>query len=149
MRRWSVKDACKLILDHKVNVIGGVPSIPIAIMQSGLLPKNYPMKGIAYGGAASPSRLAHDIRDMFPTGSAQQGWGMTEVTVLHCQIAGGDFYAKPKSTGPPAPPCDVRIVDDQNRVLGPGQVGQVQANGPNIMKEYYGNPSMSACGVFG
>lgn len=66
---------------------------------------------------------------------------MTELTVLHCQHVGPDYYAKPKSTGPPMPICDIRIVDKQNRIVRPNEVGQIQARGPNIMKEYYGNPS--------
>lgn len=140
MRRWSVKDAISLILEHKVNLIGGVPSVAVAIMQSKALPDDYPMKAVAYGGAPPPSRLAHDIRDTFPTAAASHGWGMTETTVLHCQHIGPDYYAKPKSCGPPMPICDIRIVDENNRVLGPNQVGQIQARGPNIMKEYYGNP---------
>ncbi|GMK59579.1 hypothetical protein CspeluHIS016_0801850 [Cutaneotrichosporon spelunceum] len=144
MRRWSVKEAVKLILDQKVNLIGGVPSIAVAIMQSKGLPPNYPMKAVAFGGAAPPSRLAHDIRDQFPDANGSHGWGMTETTVLHCQHVGADYYAKPKSCGPPMPICDIRIVDENGRPVGPNQVGQIQARGPNIMKEYYGNPKATA-----
>jgi acyl-CoA synthetase (AMP-forming)/AMP-acid ligase II len=144
MRRWSVKDAVALILQHKVTTIGGVPAITTAIMQSPLLPKDYSIKVAAYGGAPCQDRLAADVRTRWPEATPGQGWGMTEVTVLHCSTLGTDYLEKPKSTGPPVPVCDVRIIDPETKKEVPvGTVGTILARGPNIMKCYIGNESES------
>jgi acyl-CoA synthetase (AMP-forming)/AMP-acid ligase II len=65
-RRWSVPDAVKLILKEKVNVVGGVPAIATAILQSPLLPKDYQFISVAYGGAPPAKRLAGDLAKRFP-----------------------------------------------------------------------------------
>lgn len=65
-RRWSVPDAVKLILDQKVMLLGGVPSIATAVLQSGLLPPDYQFAAVSYGGAAPAKRLAKDVKDRFP-----------------------------------------------------------------------------------
>jgi acyl-CoA synthetase (AMP-forming)/AMP-acid ligase II len=66
MRRWSVKDAVKLMVEHNVNAIGGVPSITSAIIKSGLLPKDHKIRVAAYGGALPAENLAQDVVDTWP-----------------------------------------------------------------------------------
>lgn len=66
MRRWSVKDGVKLMIDHNVNTIGGVPAVATAIIQSGLLPKDHKLRAAAYGGAAPQARLAADVKERWP-----------------------------------------------------------------------------------
>jgi len=66
MRRWNVKDAVKLMVEHKVNTIGGVPAITAAIIQSGLLPKDHKIRVAGYGGAAPSERLVGDVKKQWP-----------------------------------------------------------------------------------
>ncbi|TXT07380.1 hypothetical protein VHUM_03100 [Vanrija humicola] len=145
LRRWDVDDAVKQMIAHKVDIIGGVPAVPNAILQSGKLPANYPMRGISYGGAAPPARLAADLAKTFPAAGAATGWGMTETNAIHCLHAGPDYVGRPTSCGPPMPTTLLRIVDPETRKdLPRGTAGLVLAKGPNIMIEYYGNPKATA-----
>jgi long-chain acyl-CoA synthetase len=48
-----------------------------------------------------------------------------------------------KSCGPSAPGVRVRIVDDQNRDVPPGEVGEVAVNGPNVMVGYWNKPDQT------
>lgn len=66
MPRWNVDDAIDLMIKYKVNVIGGVPSIATAIIQSPRLPKDLDLLGCSYGGAAPASRLPGDLRKRWP-----------------------------------------------------------------------------------
>lgn len=43
-----------------------MPSIATAILQSGLLPDDFVMEAVSYGGAAPPKRLAADVKKRFP-----------------------------------------------------------------------------------
>jgi acyl-CoA synthetase (AMP-forming)/AMP-acid ligase II len=61
MRRWNVKDAIQLIQQEKVTVLGGVPAIVTSILQSPLLPRNYPISAVSFGGAPPPKGLAKSI----------------------------------------------------------------------------------------
>lgn len=66
MRRWEVPEAARLMVKYGVNVISGVPVILLAVMQSGLLPKDFALKFASYGGAPSPERMAGDIKKRWP-----------------------------------------------------------------------------------
>lgn len=145
LRRWNVDDAVALMVEHKVDMVGGVPAIPNAILQSGKLPADFVMRGLSYGGAPPPARLAEDILKRWPTAGAATAWGMTETNAIHTLHAGPDYLARPTSCGPPVPTVQVRIVDPETRrELPTGTAGLVLAKGPNIMKEYYGNPKATA-----
>jgi acyl-CoA synthetase (AMP-forming)/AMP-acid ligase II len=66
MRRWSVPDAVKLIVKNNIKMLSGVPAITTAILQSGLLPKDYHFDALSYGGAPPPKRLGNDVKTRFP-----------------------------------------------------------------------------------
>lgn len=66
MRRWDVPEAARLMVDYKVNVVSGVPVILLAVMQSGLLPKDFKLAFASYGGAPPPERMAGDIKKAWP-----------------------------------------------------------------------------------
>lgn len=66
MRKWDVPEAARLMVKYKVNVVSGVPVILLAVMQSGLLPKDYKLSFASYGGAPPPERMAGDIKKTWP-----------------------------------------------------------------------------------
>jgi acyl-CoA synthetase (AMP-forming)/AMP-acid ligase II len=66
MRRWNVDEAVRLMVENKVTVIGGVPAILLAIMQSPKLPKDFTLNAVSYGGAPPPARMASDVKNRWP-----------------------------------------------------------------------------------
>lgn len=145
MRRWNVDEAVRLMVKYKVNVIGGVPAIVLAVMQSPKLPKDFPITGVSYGGAPSPERLAGDIKKRWPEIGLASAWGMTETNAPHTAIAGEDFVERPKSCGYPLPVAEVRIVDPDTRaVLKPYERGMIQARGMTMMKGYLNDAAANA-----
>lgn len=64
-----------------------------------------------------------------------EGYGLTEASpVISCNILNQPLSG---TCGLPLPSTHVRIVDDQGHVLGPGQVGELQTQGPQVMKGYW------------
>ena len=49
-----------------------------------------------------------------------------------------------KSVGKPAPYVEVKIVDEQDREVPRGTVGEICVRGPNVMKGYYKLPEETA-----
>jgi long-chain acyl-CoA synthetase len=86
-----------------------------------------------------------------------QGYGMTEtapiLTVLppedHAAGAGGAARPRLKSAGLPVPQVDLEIHDAQDRPLPRGEIGEVCARGPMVMKGYWRKPEASAIALRG
>lgn len=145
MRYWSVKEAVKLMQDEKIRVIGGVPAIVTAVMQSGLLPTDHEILGVNYGGAPPPQRLAAEINSRWPAASITHGYGMTETNGQHAAIVGQDYVERPECVGKTQPVSDIKIVDPETfKEVPAGTMGLLFARGPNLMKEYVKNPKATA-----
>ncbi|BEJ15421.1 hypothetical protein CspHIS471_0500260 [Cutaneotrichosporon sp. HIS471] len=144
MRRWNVDDAVTLCIDEKINLIGGVPAIATAIIQSPKLPKDHVFDGLTYGGAPPPQRLASDIAARWPAASATHAYGMTETNGLQVALTGADYHERPESVGLSIPTSGMRVVDETGHPLPPNTMGLLQCSGANIMKCYVDNPTATA-----
>src|SRR5262249_29685725 len=51
---------------------------------------------------------------------------------------------RPGSSGPALPGTEVRIVDDQDRTVPPGVVGEIVVTGPHVMNGYWNQPALTA-----
>jgi long-chain acyl-CoA synthetase len=76
-----------------------------------------------------------------------EGYGQTEAAPVVTLNTPG--HNKPGTIGRPLPGVDVAIWDDQNRVLQPGEVGEVMVRGRNVMKGYHHLPEETAKTITG
>jgi malonyl-CoA/methylmalonyl-CoA synthetase len=65
-------------------------------------------------------------------------YGMTETLMLTSNPLHGERV--PGSVGPALPGVEVRVVDSEGRILGPGQVGVLEVRGPNVFGGYWRRP---------
>ncbi|CAA7257483.1 unnamed protein product [Cyclocybe aegerita] len=137
MRKWDVEEAVRLIKEENVSVAGGVPSMVTDLTLSSLV--GHPLEGLLFGGAPAPDSLVRRARDAFPSATMIQAYGLTETNSIAVSFAGEDYIARPTSTGRASPVNDIKIVHDDT-CLPPGAVGEVWLRGPNVMKEYWGEP---------
>ncbi len=68
--------------------------------------------------------------------SLTQGYGLTETSPV-ASINPVNGSGKLGSIGMPVPNTDMRIIDEQQHVLGVNEVGEIQIKGPQVMKGYY------------
>ncbi len=94
------------------------------------------------GGAPCPITVIEFMQEKGVT--FQEGFGMTETAPLVSVLAAEDLPAKAGSIGRVAMHVDARIVDEQDRDMPVGQVGELVLQGPNIFKGYWGLPAASA-----
>ena len=142
MRKFDAGEACALIEREKVTVTGGVPAVPLSLLDKA---QDYDLSSlqlITFGGAPSPVSLPGRIRaelGMWPG----QGWGMTETSATCTSHSGEDYLNRPSSCGPALPVCRLKIMDGEKE-LPPGQAGELWAFGPNIVKGYWNRPGATA-----
>ena len=102
------------------------------------------LESIGYGGAPSAPELVKKIYEEFGALPAN-GWGMTETTATVTGLSGEDYLNRPTSCGPAVATADLEIrAEDGVSVLATGEVGELWARGPMIVKEYWNNPEASA-----
>lgn len=74
----------------------------------------------------------------------QEGFGMTETAPIVSILASADVVRKNGSVGKPCVHVEVRIVDEAEREVARGQVGELVVRAPNVMLGYWNRPEASA-----
>ncbi len=146
MRKWDTVRAMEIIEREKVNVTGGVPTIAWQLIEH---PDRHrydlsSLESVAYGGAPSAPELVKRIHAELGA-LPGNGWGMTETMATVTHHGAEDYLNRPTSAGPPAPVVDLKIVaEDGVTVLPVGEVGELWARGPMIVKGYWNKPDATA-----
>ncbi|BCA58517.1 fatty acid--CoA ligase [Sphingomonas sp. HMP6] len=146
LRKWDVVRAMELIEREKVHVTGGVPTIAWQILEHPDRARYdlSSLEAIAYGGAPSAPELVRRIFTEFGA-LPSNGWGMTETMATVTGHGGEDYLARPTSAGPPAPVADLKIMDEEGETeLAIGDVGELWARGPMVVKGYWNKPEATA-----
>ncbi|HZY14461.1 MAG TPA: class I adenylate-forming enzyme family protein [Beijerinckiaceae bacterium] len=146
MHRWNAEMAMQLIERERCTSCGGVPTIAWQLVEHPAL-KKYDLsslESISYGGAPAAGELVRRIKRAFPFAKSGTGWGMTETSSTFTHVMAEDYEHRPDSCGPPLPVCELKIVSEDGRTLPPGEVGELWAKGPNVVKEYWRKPDATA-----
>ena len=142
MRRWDAGAALALIERERINLAGGVPTIAWQLLEHPDREKYdlSSLETVSYGGAPSAPDLVRKISAVFGARPGN-GWGMTETMATVTNIVGEDYLARPDSCGPAVAVADLRVVCPDRLVdMAPGEVGELWARGPMIVKGYWNNP---------
>ncbi|HYI38715.1 MAG TPA: AMP-binding protein [Allosphingosinicella sp.] len=146
MRKWDPLQAMAIIEREKVQLAGGVPTIAWQLLEH---PERSrfdlsSLETISYGGAPAAPELVRKIWEEFGA-LPGNGWGMTETTATVTSHVGEDYLNRPDSAGPPVPIADLKIMSpDGARELPTGEVGELWARGPQIVKGYWNRPEATA-----
>lgn len=94
------------------------------------------------GGAACPEPLLDAWLDR---GFAfRQGYGMTEVGPNCFSLPAARVHQKRGSVGQAILHAGAGVFDEDNRLLPPGEVGELRLSGPHVCAGYWNNPEASA-----
>ena len=147
MRRWDAEEGMRLIERERVTATGGVPTIAWQLIEHPLR-QNYDLsslESVSYGGAPSAPELVRKIVETFPKSAPGNGWGMTETSATFTSNAGLDYVRRPDSCGPAAAVCEMKIMTvEGDRELAIGEVGELWAKGPMVVKGYWNKPEATA-----
>ncbi|MDX6376879.1 MAG: fatty-acyl-CoA synthase [Gaiellaceae bacterium] len=99
----------------------------------------------AVWGASPASRpLLEKMVETLPGDSIVSTFGQTEVTANATFLGPADALRKLGSVGRAAPTMEHRIVDEDDRDVRPGEVGEIVYRGPTVMREYFRRPEATA-----
>jgi fatty-acyl-CoA synthase len=93
---------------------------------------------IITGGAPVPEHLIRRYLDRGLT--LLQGYGLSEAAPVALLLDPSSALTKMGSAGRPPLLVDVRIVAADGTVVGPGETGELQVRGPNVMAGYWNQP---------
>ena len=142
--RFDAGKALEVIQRDRVTVFEGVPT-----MYNELL--NHPdretfdvssLQTCAAGGAPLPVELLREFERAFSC-TILEGYGLSETSPV-ASFNHPDRERKPGSIGTPIEGVEMRIVGETGDVLPPGEVGEIEIRGHNVMKGYWQKPDATA-----
>jgi fatty-acyl-CoA synthase len=141
VRRFDPALVLNLIQAYKADFFAGVPTMYQMLTQA----PNWAdadlssLRFCTSGGAPLPVTLVEKFRDEKGV-RFKQGFGMTEFGPGIFALAPEDAIRKAGSIGRPNFFVDARVVDEHNRPLGPGEVGELVLKGPSFCSGYFNLP---------
>ena len=133
-------DARRAIADFASStVFMGVPTFYTRLLADpGLTPEACAGMRLFVSGSAPLLAQTHEEFSRRSGHRILERYGMTETGMLTSNPLEGE--RRPGSVGPPLPGTEVRIVDDADKPVAPGEVGHVQVRGDNVFSGYWGMP---------
>jgi long-chain acyl-CoA synthetase len=145
LRWWNVEEALKAIQSFKVTSMAAVPTMYIQMLDFPDLDKYdiSSLQGCNSGGGPLPVEIA--LRWKEKTGvDIREGWGLTESGAT---TTGQPVDRPPKygSVGKNLLRCNsIKVFDNNDHELPPGQRGEIVVKGPTLMKGYWNLPEETA-----
>ncbi len=146
MYKWDPLRAMELLEREHGTHFGGVPAMVWQVLEH---PQFHDfdlssVQSISYGGAPAAPGLVKRIAEEFPQVQAGNGYGLTEISSAASQNVGDDYRLRPDSVGCALPVVDAKVVDENERDLPPGGVGELWLKGPNVVRGYWNKPDATA-----
>ena len=143
--RFSATGALALIESERVTCIPTAPAAIIELLDAPDLERTdlSSLRQVVSGGASCPVETIREFRARMP-GDFIELYGMLESGFHSYTRPDDDPEAASGTVGRPATGLGLRILDDANRDVGPGETGEIAGRGPSIHLGYHNNPAANA-----
>ncbi len=128
---------------HKINLMTGINTLFNALINHPDFAKqDFSHLRVTSGGGMAVQKAVAEKWLQITGRELAEGYGMTESSpvITTNPVVNGRIG----TIGIPVPSTDVRIVDDNGIPIAVGEIGEIQARGPQIMKGYYNQPEATA-----
>ncbi len=144
MQRFHPRETLRAIETERVTILVAAPLALSLLVRMDL--QHYDLSSlliVGTGSAPCPPDLARQVQQCFGC-AVHIGYGTTEVGGGISATSVEDSAERQAQTvGRPMAGIEVRIVDEERRPLGPGQVGELACRGEGRMLGYYRAPELS------
>jgi long-chain acyl-CoA synthetase len=138
-----------LIEEEGATIVFGVPAMLSALVEEQLVrPRDTSsLRLMGYGAAPASSSLLARFHEQFPTTELVSMYGATELAPMGTALEHMERYIgtdRVRSAGRALAGVRIRIVDPDDNELAAGEIGEVIARGPNVMRGYWNKPEQTA-----
>ena len=134
------------MVDHAVTGFSGVPStFAIMLNRSAVSKYSFPsLRYITQAGAAMAPQLAKRLKDVFPGVEVFIMYGQTEASARLSYLLPEEIERKAGSIGKAIPGVTLELRDKNGEPVAQSEVGEIVANGDNVMAGYWERPEETA-----
>ena len=140
------EDIFRLIERHRVTHVAVVPALLIRWISHPLITKFdlSSLEVIQSGGQRLQPEVRRRTKELIPSATVQENFGMAEGMLMFVRLDDPEDVRMETVGRPISPDDEVRLVDDDDKEVAPGEVGEFLARGPYTLRGYYGVPEYNA-----
>jgi acyl-CoA synthetase (AMP-forming)/AMP-acid ligase II len=131
----------------------------VAALESGHKAETATLRAVAYGGGKMPLEVIQKAMALFPHTGFTNAYGLTETSSTIALLGPDDpraalasedpkVRARLTSLGQPLPTVEIEVRDEDGKVLGPGEHGEIYVRGEQVSGEYKEKSALTADGWF-
>ncbi len=140
------EDIFPLIERHRVTHIHVVPALLIRWISDPLI-KQFDLSSlevIQSGGQRLQPEVRRCAKEIIPSVAVQENFGMAEGMLMFVRLDDPEEVRMETVGRPISSDDEVRLVDEHDHEVAPGEVGEFLARGPYTLRGYYGVPEYNA-----
>lgn len=137
---------CAAIERERATKLFCPPTVWISILRSeafGQFDLSSLRKGY-YGASAMPLEVLREIGERLPNVQLWNFYGQTEMSPVATILKPEDQVTRAGSAGVPTLNVETRVVDDDDRPVPPGMIGEIVHRSPQAMLGYWNDPDKTA-----
>jgi 2,3-dihydroxybenzoate-AMP ligase len=140
------EDIFALIERYGVTHIHVVPALLIRWINDPLIQKFdlSSLQIIQSGGQRLQPEVRRRTKELIPSVTVQENFGMAEGMLMFVRLDDPENVRMETVGRPVSPDDEVRLVDDDDNEVAPGEVGELLARGPYTLRGYFGVPEYNA-----
>ena len=97
-----------------------------------------------YGASIMPVAIVQELAERLPNMRLYNFYGQTEMAPVATVLRPEEQMSRLGSAGRPALNVETRVVDEEDRPLPPGEVGEIVHRSPHLISAYYNDPEKTA-----
>ena len=140
------EDIFPLIERHRITHVAVVPALLIRWINDPLIKKFdlSSLQVIQSGGQRLQPEIRRRTEELIPSVTVQENFGMAEGMLMFVRLDDAEAVRMETVGRPISPDDEVRLVDEDDNEVAPGEVGEFLARGPYTLRGYYGAPEYNA-----
>jgi len=140
------REIVRTLLSERITGLAGVPTLWSLLAQPSSSLAKQPLPDLRYitnTGGAMPQPVLGALRQALPTSRIFLMYGLTEA-FRSTYLPPEELDRRPTSMGKAIPDTEILVINEDGKLCGPGEVGELVHRGPTVSLGYWGAPDLTA-----